>query len=661
MVRVALDSFTLADLECLGNGAYAPLEGFMGRADYESVVAGLRLADGRPWPLPVCLRVPDDLARRAVPGRELALCAPGGEPVAVLEVSEVFEADPAAEAQAVFGTTDPAHPGVARLLGQPRTCLAGRVAPARLAAPDAAGPAALPGDPAATRALLRARGWRTVVGFQTRNPIHRAHEYLLKCALEQADGVLVHPLVGETRADDIPADVRLACYRTVLERYFPPDRVLLGVFPGPMRYAGPREAVFHALVRKNYGCTHFIVGRDHAGVGRYYDPFAAHRIFDRFRPGELGIDVLRFDSAFYCRACGGMASDKTCPHGELERFTLSGTRLRQLLRAGLRPPAEIIRPEVADLLSRAYGAPARPGPGPAPASPPPATPPGGRPVRVRSRPNRLAEVVADPLAGRLAKPRTTGWTMVLDKGMGVARTRDFLELAAPYVDFLKLTFGSPLLYADGWLAEKVRLARQWGVEVYPGGTLLEVAWWQGRPGEFLAAARAVGIRVLELSDGTVPMSPANRRALLETLREAGFRVITEVGKKHPGDQPDLAQLAATAVADLDAGAEKVIVEGRESGRGTAVLDPDGAVVDVAVRALVDAVGDPDRLIWEAPQTAQQLAFIRAFGANVNLGNIPPDDVLALEALRRGLRGDTLRDVVHREQVAMQPPGGPVIA
>jgi sulfate adenylyltransferase len=350
----ALDERGLADLEMLAIGAFSPLEGFMDRADYGAVLEHGRLASDMPWTVPITLAVAEEVARRCRPGAPLALRDPAGALQGVLHVDDVFRVDPDHEAKLVYGTQDPRHPGVAYLMASPAWRVAGPVdVLRRIALPEFE---AFRLDPRETRVLFRARGWNTVVAFQTRNPVHRAHEYIQKCALEVVDGLLLHPLVGATKDDDVPASVRLRCYRALLEQRFPRDRVVLSVFPAAMRYAGPREAVLHAIARKNYGCTHIVIGRDHAGVGGFYGPFAAHRIFDQYRPDELGITPLFFDATFYCRACEGMASVKTCPHGEPERLTLSGTAVRRLLEAGQPLPPEYSRPEVAAILGESYAA-----------------------------------------------------------------------------------------------------------------------------------------------------------------------------------------------------------------------------------------------------------------------------------------------------------------
>jgi sulfate adenylyltransferase len=343
---VRLTSRELSDLDMLASGALSPLPGFMGREDYERVVEEMRLANDLPWALPVCLAV------EAPPsGDRIALADEEGRPLAVLDVEEVYEYDKQREAERCFRTTDDAHPGVARLYGQHPLYLAGLVTVFERPRPQFE---ELARDPVETRAIFAERGWKRVVGFQTRNPIHRAHEYLTKVALETVDGLLIHPLVGDTKSDDVPAATRVECYRVLLESYYPPDRVLLSAFPAAMRYAGPREAVWHAICRKNYGCSHFIVGRDHAGVGDYYGTYDAQLIFDELDPHELDIEPIFFEHSFYCRTCGSMASAKTCPHASDEHVFLSGTKVRELLAAGEVPPEEFTRREVAEVLIEAY-------------------------------------------------------------------------------------------------------------------------------------------------------------------------------------------------------------------------------------------------------------------------------------------------------------------
>ena len=334
----------VSDLNLIANGAFSPLTGFMGRADYDSVVTTMHLANGLTWTIPVTLAV--DASNAPTVGSQVALIDPAGSIRAVLTVEEVFTYDKTREASEVYRTADAAHPGVAALYAQGDTLVGGPVT----VVPEAATAEPYRLTPAETRAAFAERGWRTIVGFQTRNPVHRAHEYIQKCALEIVDGLLLHPLVGETKSDDIPADVRMRCYVTLLENYYPQNRVILSTLPAAMRYAGPREAIFHSLIRKNYGCTHFIVGRDHAGVGTYYGTYDAQKLFDQFGADALGITALKFENSFYCRRCEGMASDKTCPHGATDRVELSGTAVRTLLRAGQLPPPEFSRPEVASIL-----------------------------------------------------------------------------------------------------------------------------------------------------------------------------------------------------------------------------------------------------------------------------------------------------------------------
>ena len=345
---IELDSRTASDFELLANGGFSPLTGFMGEAAYRSVVGEMTLPDGLPWSIPVTLSVPEARAGELRPGTRASLRDEDGLPLGVIAIEETYRRDKAHEAERVFRTADEAHPGVAALMASGDLVLGGPVRALRL--PDH-------GDfpdhrltPAQTRAAFAERGWRTVVGFQTRNPIHRAHEYLIKVALEGVDGALIHPLVGDTKDDDIPADVRMRCYEALLGRYFPADRALLSVLPAAMRYAGPREAVFHAIMRKNYGCTHFIVGRDHAGVGAYYGTYDAQRIFDDVDLDALGIQPLFFEHAFWCLRSGAMATTKTSPAPPEERLFLSGTKVREMLARGEALPVEFTRPEVAAIL-----------------------------------------------------------------------------------------------------------------------------------------------------------------------------------------------------------------------------------------------------------------------------------------------------------------------
>jgi ATP sulfurylase len=345
--KVSLGPTTVSDLELIAVGAYSPLTGFMTKADYESVVEHMRLANGLVWSIPITLPVSRQEADELREGEEIALME-GGRILGIMELVERFEYDKERESEFVYRTTEDAHPGVARLCAQGDVLLGGSIY--LLNRPADQSFAEFRHDPAQTRRMFAQRGWRRIVAFQTRNPIHRAHEAIQKMALEICDGLLLHPLVGETKADDIPADVRMMSYQALLRDYYPPDRVILGVFPAAMRYAGPREAILHALARKNYGCTHFVVGRDHAGVGGYYGTYDAQLIFDDFEPEEIGITPLFFEHVFYCRKCGGIVSVKTCPHDPSARVVMSGTQVRQMVSRGEMLPEEFTRPEVSRVL-----------------------------------------------------------------------------------------------------------------------------------------------------------------------------------------------------------------------------------------------------------------------------------------------------------------------
>ncbi|BAZ81965.1 sulfate adenylyltransferase [Sphaerospermopsis kisseleviana CS-549] len=349
--RVTLDERAISDLEMIAIGGFSPLTGFMNQADYNRVVAEMRLANGTVWSIPITLSVTEEVAAPLQVGGLVRLDNPNGEYIGVLELSEKYTYDKKREAVNVYRTDEAKHPGVQVVYNQGSVNLAGDIWLLQRD-PHPQFPA-YQIDPAASRQMFREKGWKTIVGFQTRNPIHRAHEYIQKCALETVDGLFLHPLVGATKEDDIAADVRMRCYEILMDHYYPLDRVILAINPAAMRYAGPREAIFHALVRKNYGCTHFIVGRDHAGVGDYYGTYDAQYIFDEFAPEELGIVPMKFEHAFYCTRTKQMATTKTSPSKPEERVHLSGTKVREMLRRGELPPPEFSRPEVAAELARA--------------------------------------------------------------------------------------------------------------------------------------------------------------------------------------------------------------------------------------------------------------------------------------------------------------------
>jgi sulfate adenylyltransferase len=348
MPSLTVNARAEADLELIALGALSPLAGFMGEADYISVRDEMHLANGLVWTIPITLAATEGERGGLRPGEDVALRSRDGRLIAVLHLAEIFTYDKQLEAERVYRTTEEQHPGVKAIYAQGDYLLGGRIS--LIESPNRHEFASYRFSPRGLRALFAERGWRSIVAFQTRNPVHRAHEYIQKCALETVDGLLLHPLVGETKADDIPAPVRMRAYEVIIEHYYPGSRTQLAVLPAAMRYAGPREAVFHAIIRQNYGCSHFIVGRDHAGVGNYYGTYDAQRIFGDFAPGELKIIPMFFDNTFFCRRCDGMASLKTCPHDPDHHVSLSGTKVREMLARGEAPPSEFTRPEVASVL-----------------------------------------------------------------------------------------------------------------------------------------------------------------------------------------------------------------------------------------------------------------------------------------------------------------------
>lgn len=352
MPRLKLPERECCDIELLGIGAFSPLDGFMGESDFHSVCDNMRLAgSGLPWSVPITCSTDSAAAEKLKVGARLCLTDAKDRPLALLTIREKYKHDKAKECEKVYRTSDAAHPGVKVTMEQGDVCLAGPVEVLTTTHEPEFTEHRL--TPTQTRAAFAERGWSTVVAFQTRNPIHRAHEYLTKVALEMCDGLLIHPLVGQTQPGDIPADVRMRCYTRLIDGYYNSQRTMLSVMPGAMRYAGPREAILHAIIRRNYGCSHFIVGRDHAGVGNYYGTYDAQKIFDELDPSVdrgIGITPLKFEHTIWCKRCEGMVSAKTCPHTQADHVFLSGTKVREMLAAGQRPPMEFTRPEIADEL-----------------------------------------------------------------------------------------------------------------------------------------------------------------------------------------------------------------------------------------------------------------------------------------------------------------------
>jgi len=350
---IRLNSREVSDLIMLAMGAFSPLQGFMGREDYQRVVKKMRLRNGLLWPIPITVSVSREEADKIREGQRIALLNSNQDEImAIMLVEEKYTYDKRVEAFEVFGTGDRKHPGVERIYEQGEAYLGG---PVKVLS-EGGYPERFPefARPAETRAIFSERGWATIAAFQTRNPMHRSHEYLTKIALEVCDGLLIHPIVGRLKIGDVPAEVRMECYKALLDRYYPKDKVVLRVYPMEMRYAGPREAILHAIVRQNFGCSHLIVGRDHAGIGNYYGPFDAQRIFDQLSPRDLYIQPLKLGLTFWCNKCGSMASPKTCPHSDEDHMLISGTKLRDMLAKGKRPPEQFSRKEVLDILVKYY-------------------------------------------------------------------------------------------------------------------------------------------------------------------------------------------------------------------------------------------------------------------------------------------------------------------
>ena len=357
--QVPLSSREVSDLFMLGMGAYTPLDGFMGETDWRGCCEHMRLADGLFWPIPITLSCTQDLGDKIDIGEDVALVdGETGETLGILTVEEKYSIDRDFECSHVFRTTDNAHPGVAKVMSQGPVNLGGSVR----ALSEGHFPETYAGlyfRPAETRAMFLEKGWSNVAAFQTRNPMHRSHEHLAKIAIEICDGLLIHQVLGALKPGDIPAEVRVAAIDALTKNYFVPGTVLQAGYPIEMRYAGPREALLHAVFRQNFGCSHLIVGRDHAGVGDYYGPYDAHHIFDTLPEGSIKTQPLKIDITFYCYKCNGMATGKTCPHTAADRLAISGTRLREMFANGESIPPEFSRPEVVAVLREYYDDPAR--------------------------------------------------------------------------------------------------------------------------------------------------------------------------------------------------------------------------------------------------------------------------------------------------------------
>lgn len=349
--KIAVDDFIVNDINMIADGAMSPLKGFMGKDDYDSVIENTRLKNGLVWSIPIVFGVETSITKQLKEGEDVALVN-NNELLAILHLDEIYRGDKRREVISVYGTDDENHPGVKNVYLRGDSLLGGNITVLKVKMNEYF--RQYYKSPTELRAIFKERGFKTVVAFQTRNPIHRAHEYLQKCALEIFDGLLIHPLVGETKGDDIPADVRMRCYEALLKNYYPQERIVFSVFPANMRYAGPKEAIFHALCRKNYGCTHIIIGRDHAGVGNYYGTYDAQKIFDNFSKEELDIEPVKFENSFFCKKCGNLASFKTCPHDPVHHLSLSGTKVREMLSQGLDLPLEFTRKEVSEILKAYY-------------------------------------------------------------------------------------------------------------------------------------------------------------------------------------------------------------------------------------------------------------------------------------------------------------------